>query len=245
MIEYEIKDVNDLHQHFEKYRKKSNFKFRGQSNIEWELIPKAGRKPYNNLKDINIYSQWKRRAIAYVDIANKTDWELLAIAQHNGLPTRFLDWTHNPLVATFFSSIENEDYDGVVYAYSPTSFLKNEIYSPFELDKQGIKIGFLQPNSSSDRLINQSGYFSVHNDPELALNEKTKTGRLERIIIKKSLKKEIIFMLNQYGVNYLTLFPDLEGLTKHLSWFTENYNYWNSSTLDETDTDVNQINCYH
>ena len=33
-------------------------------------------------------------------------------------------------------------------------------------------------------------------------------------------------MVHQYGINYLTLFPDLDGLSKHLSWFIENNKYW-------------------
>lgn len=229
MIEYKIQDINDLHNRFETYRKSSTYKFRGQSDSEWELLPKAGRKPFTNVDDFEIFSHWKRRAVAYIDTNNKTDWEMLAIAQHNGLPTRLLDWTHNPLVAAFFASIDNEVCDGAIYVYKPIKFLINETFSPFDLKKQGIKIGFLQPNSSSNRLINQFGYFSAHSNPKLALNEKTKTGVLEKIIIKKSLKKEIIFMLNHYGINYLTLFPDLEGLSKHLSWFTENYKYWKST----------------
>ena len=85
------------------------------------------------------------------------------------------------------------------------------------------------PNSSSSRIINQLGYFSVHGNPKLALNDKTKEGTLEKIIIKKEIKKDLMFMLNQYGINYLTLFPDLEGLSKHLGWFAENYNYWDNS----------------
>jgi hypothetical protein len=61
------------------------------------------------------------------------------------------------------------------------------------------------------------------------MNESNANGKLERIVVSKKIKKEIIFMLNQYGVNYLTLFPDLEGLSKHLCFFAENSSYWRSN----------------
>ncbi len=57
--------------------------------------------------------------------------------------------------------------------------------------------------------------------------------KIERIIIPKELKRDLAFLLNQYGINYLTLFPDLEGLAKHLSWFTEHHEYWDNSIAEE------------
>ncbi|MFK7781801.1 FRG domain-containing protein [Psychroserpens sp.] len=238
MREIIISNINELHGQFEKYRKSSWNKFRGQSNADWKLVPKAGRKPYSNTDDFLIYKQWKRRAMAYIDINNKTEWELLAIAQHNGLPTRLLDWTHNPLVATFFAAVENMDSDGCIYVYRPIEMIDVKEMNPFELKEHKIKIGFHQPNSSSNRIINQLGYFSVHSNPKLDLNSKNKIGILERLIIKKEIKEELIHMLNQYGINYLNLFPDLEGLSKHLSWFSENYKYWDSTIEIEIDTEI-------
>jgi hypothetical protein len=56
---------------------------------------------------------------------------------------------------------------------------------------------------------------------------------LNKIIIPAELKLEIIHMLNQYGINYLNLFPDLEGLSRHLTWFVENYDYWDKNFDEE------------
>lgn len=231
MKEIEIKSIEDFHKRIEKYRKTSWFKFRGQSDVDWQLVPKAGRKPFTNVSDVSLFTHWKRRAITHLNKENNTEWELLAIAQHTGLPTRLLDWTHNPLVATFFATSENIEKDGAIYIYNPNSVIEHNTVEPFKVALTS-KIDFHQPNSSSSRIINQLGYFSVHTNPKMSLNDKTKDGTLEKLIIKKELKQELMHMLNQYGVNYLTLFPDLEGLSKHLEWFAINYKYWDN-TFDE------------
>jgi hypothetical protein len=229
MKEIIISSVEGFHKQLDSYRKQSRFKFRGQSDCEWLLLPKAGRPPYTNNSDQENFRNWKRRAIAYLDRKHYTELEFLAIAQHTGLPTRMLDWTHNPLAAAFFATVDHQNKDGAVYAYKPENIYIDHEADPFQLKT---KVMFYQPTASSTRIINQSGYFSIHSDAQQALNDSTKKGVLEKIVIKASAKADLLFMLNQYGVNYASLFPDLEGLSKHLCWWSENYKYWGGAWDD-------------
>ena len=168
MKETTLKSVEHLHKYLEKFRKSSIFKFRGQSDDSWELIPKAGREKFSKVSDEDSFNHWKRRALSYLEKENYTEWELLAIAQHTGLPTRLLEWTHTPLVAVFFAVRENPDTNGAVYVYKPKKFLSNDIKNPFEVS---MEIGLYQPSTSSNRLANQYGYFTIHKNPKKSLND--------------------------------------------------------------------------
>ena len=223
MKEIIIDSVEKLHEELKTLRGfKSNIKYRGHSNCKWQLIPKAGRGVYTKLDDKEIFRHWKRRSKLYLEKENYSDWELLSIAQHTGLPTRLLDWTHNPLSAVFFSSNEYFNIDGVFYVLEVKNRIDVLKNSPFDLDKSE-EINYYQPNSSSDRIANQFGHFTIHHTPTMPINPNSACGAIiKKFIVKSNIKKELILMLDQYGVNNLTQFPDLEGLSKHLCWFYEN-----------------------
>jgi hypothetical protein len=190
--------------------------YRGHASTEWPLLPKAGRVPFSTLDDRAYLEAWKRRAVPFVT-GSPSAWDWLAIAQHHGLPTRLLDWTGNPLVAAFFAVESGPmDADGAIYAY------RSEFHSEFDKTPDPMKIPgitMIRTKAVAPRLINQDGRFTLHSPTTEALV--VASSNLHRIVIDKRYKPTLRTQLAHYGINHASMFPDLDGLSRHLSWVWE------------------------
>lgn len=173
-----------------------------------------------------LMARFQKQALPFLQIEPKDDVEWLALAQHHGMPTRLLDWSENPLVALFFA-VENlcVNHDSAVWAattnitnhtiVNPTNHLDGTLYSP----------AFTTPRISAQR-----GCFTVHTIPnrgssfvELEAPNRhdqiqTVIGSLDKYIIRAELREDIKWQLDKVGIDYFTLFPDLDGLCKRIRW---------------------------
>ena len=193
--------------------------FRGHANVEWRLVPTIGRVSYSTDREAALFRLWKRRACEYLDNPSSlSEWDWLSVAQHHGLNTRLLDWTHNPMAALFFAVERELDTDAAVYAYLPPekAIHTDSEYGPFDLSAG---ISAVIPRRIAARITRQSGIFTCHNPPDLDLAAADlEPDRLFKIVVPKTARSNLKFALANLGVDRSTLFPDLDGLAAYMNW---------------------------
>lgn len=157
-----------------------------------------------------------------------SDWDLLALGRHYGLPTRFLDWTSNALVALWFAihCKDSEEkshlyYDGNAVVWALVT--KSEDFADIDFDDEPFPIAhgktkIFRPREFTERMTNQSSYMMrqvfvpkdrIRNTDEIAIepvdeNDTFKDRMFEiRICGCLSGYNEV---LDDYGINEEWLF---------------------------------------
>ena len=206
----------DLHEQFGKMTD-TGWIFRGVTAPDHYPIPAIGREkifgPYKRAYEERLFQEFKHRAVALVKAPDFTDWHWLAYAQHLGVPTRLLDWTSSPLVATFFALEAESDTDRIVFCMQYSKFIHEVDQtggSPFACRTEGR----FSPALVFDRIRAQRGLFTVHPYPtRIFYRENMRVIRIPSQRVKKFRKT-----LFKYGVDPWYIYPDAEGLGLQMRW---------------------------
>ncbi|SYZ71855.1 FRG domain protein [Candidatus Zixiibacteriota bacterium] len=206
--------------------------FRGQSDASWKLIPRISRlyeaekvpDTWPRLESF-ILDEFKQYAVININKEPRSKFEWMSIGQHYGLPTRLLDWTTNPLKASYFAIAENYEKDGALFALSPSAWIpKFEADDDIDMIKHLIPVF---PDMIDSRIVAQEGCFTIFphapdKKPYRPLEDTTAYNAsylmMLKIVIPRDKKRTFRHDLNKLGVNSRTLFPDLSGLSDFIAW---------------------------
>jgi hypothetical protein len=206
------------------------------------LLRNAARKRWDDeeLRDTEATLFWEFRARAReLHDRNLTDWDVLFYMREHGVATRLLDWSETLAVALHFALhggppgtkpciwllnpyALNKKSWGIRDIVAPqylSSSTDGDEYSDIMAD-YGTAFGWkhpvaLYPVRRNPRLHVQRGYFTVHGEKRVALDQAVPKV-VRRVDIEPREMKPLRTFLERAGVDEYTLFPDLDSLAGYL-----------------------------
>jgi hypothetical protein len=165
------------------------------------------------------------------------DW--WALGQHHGLATPLLDWTESPFVAAFFAFASpppsDKDPIAVVYGVNLNRIEENSL-----LLESGFARGFLQglkdmsikvvkpDRDDNKRLISQQGLFTIAPKSvclmrwiQSIFRDESDNPVLYKITMPSEERPSALRTLNLMNINFVSLFSDVEGASRHCNFGIE------------------------
>lgn len=103
-------------------RNRSSYLYRGMANSSYKMYTSLSRNCKQLQKDLEpaILENFAKYAVIGDPTIEGSVWKQMILGQHNGLPTRLLDWSHSALVGLHFATAEEhlermEEHDCMVW----------------------------------------------------------------------------------------------------------------------------------
>jgi hypothetical protein len=147
-------------------------------------------------------------------------YELMALAQHHGLPTRLLDWSHKSYVAAYFAA--SEALSNKVAERLAVWALNTQYTLPRLTKMEIIRV----PGSNNANVAAQAGVFTLlrqeytrgkpFDGPECLCDYAVSSGSnsLMKITLPLAEAPKIIDLCERHGITAAILFPDFYGAAR-------------------------------
>lgn len=243
-ISESVKDINrDQYLNFQ-----NDFVYRGLSSSNYLLETSLKR---NCKKNMNFEKSLLRNFTKHMPneyrIMTNSIWDVMVLGQHHGLPTRLLDWSHSPLIALHFATVENMEQDSVIWKVSimdANKSLPNSLTDTLILESKHIftledlknytkrndnelmffdnnienGVLFFAPPNIDDRIAFQRSIFSI-TKLDICIEDIFENSSITayKYIIPYKLKWYFRDFLDHSNISERILFPGLDGLCKWLA----------------------------
>ena len=195
--------------------------YRGVADSTYDLVPSVGRWKGPEASRIHferqVFEDFKSRALGYLNIQPRNEWEWLFLAQHHGLPTRLLDWSSSPLVALHFALREESSTDFALYALNFSySVISHDIPTFLGADPLAVtEPAQVSPSYISERVERQRSVFTIQADPWTPLRDR---NEIRKYVFPGSARRDMLRRLQYLGITNCSLTPGLDSLTKDIAF---------------------------
>src|SRR3954447_2215090 len=201
------------------------FVFRGVGSENWRLATSFDRQ-FDDLPTPQRVQLWDRMVHAFTDLCKRASVEettlqdeprLLALGQHYGLPTRLLDWSESPYVASFFAF--RRALNALVHETGRVAVWALDTSAPIWSRAYGVELYRPEGAGQNERLRRQGGTFTHSRTPHRSLEDYVADMQptqpvLWKFTVPVQEAAAALADLDAMTINAQALFPDLTGLTE-------------------------------
>lgn len=209
--------------------------WRGQACLRWDLVPSVYRAGVNDTEK-NLAARFIQKAPSRYpncpEFNNFSGW--LFLMQHHRLPTRLLDWSESPLIASYFAMNELPGEDSAIWALDPfklngVQFGTRKVLSEFSsevaplfaepLKEKAInipKIAAINSIENNLRMLQQLSKFTISGTTQPLNVVASASEFLIKIEVSSVIKSGCCDLLYDLGIRSSNLFPDLDNLTREI-----------------------------